>query len=56
RKMNSKLWRYVKRHVGAKEYNKYRVNGHIFASKSYKLEHDRVTQDSGVCMEATTTY
>lgn len=52
--MNSKLWRYVKGPVGAKEYNKYRVNGFTFVPKSHEL--NRVTQDSGVCMEATTTY
>lgn len=53
-KMDSKLWRYVKGPVGAKEYNKYRVNGYTFSPKSYEL--NRVTQNSGVCMEATTTY
>lgn len=52
--MDSKLWRYVKGPVRAKEFNKYRVNGFTFVPKSHEL--NRVTQDSGVCMEATTTY
>ncbi|OVA18869.1 hypothetical protein BVC80_8375g5 [Macleaya cordata] len=53
--MNSKLWQYVEESVGeAKEYKKYRVNSFIFSPKS----HDDIvaTQDSGVFIEATTTF
>ncbi|OVA03948.1 hypothetical protein BVC80_1455g17 [Macleaya cordata] len=55
KKTDSELWRYVEGPVGeAKEYKKYRVNGFIFSPKSH--DDTVATQDSGVCMEATTTF
>ncbi|OVA19201.1 hypothetical protein BVC80_525g6 [Macleaya cordata] len=55
KKTDSELWRYVKGPLAqAKAYKKYRVNGFIFSPKSH--DDTVATQDSGVCMEATTTF
>ncbi|OVA11871.1 protein of unknown function DUF4216 [Macleaya cordata] len=55
KKTDSELWRYVEGPLAqAKAYKKYRVNGFIFSPKSH--DDTVATQDSGVCMEATTIF
>lgn len=54
KKTDSVLWRLAQGPVQATEYVKYRVNGWVFSSRSH--EENRITQDSGVSVEAYTTY
>ncbi|XP_026437210.1 uncharacterized protein LOC113335347 [Papaver somniferum] len=54
KKKDTELWRYVKGPTGAKEYSSYRVNGFVFSP--FSQESSRATRDSGVCIEAVTTY
>lgn len=49
------LWQYVSGPKWeAKSYLKYRVNGYIFSPQHY--DDTLLTQDSGVCMDAITTF
>ena len=52
---NPVLWRLVQgpKHT-VKTYKKYRVNGFVFSTKYH--DDTVVTQDSGVCMKALTTF